>query len=162
MSLISATLTEPFAAALHAIETTPPLEGQEVAVLGPRKLGMLILAALRVYLNKHNLQFNTTALFRQNPSPTLESLAKELGAKISISSQTPQHKFHLLFDTSGSPQGFLHSLKLTSGILHLKSTHGQQVCGLTRMADFVVDEISLQDFLVQLWVSLGLMKLFRG
>ncbi|CAG8553238.1 77_t:CDS:2 [Diversispora eburnea] len=88
LSLKVASLAEPFAAALHAVETTPPINGQEVAVLGPRKLGMLIIAALN---------------------------------------------------------GFLQSIKITKKILHLKSTHGQNVCGLNRMTDFVVEELNVNN-----------------
>lgn len=57
-----------------------------------------------------------------------------------------ERKFDLLFDTSGSPEGFLRAIDSSRGILHLKSTHGQQVCGLKRMTDFVVDELALIRF----------------
>ncbi|CAG8454562.1 9251_t:CDS:2 [Paraglomus occultum] len=147
LSLMAAVLTEPFAAALHAVETTPPKEGNEVAVLGPRKLGMLVLAALHAYKSKHKLNFTTTAIFRKPNTPhKLISLAKKLGAETDFSSTMRERKFDLLFDTSGSPDGFLRANDLSRGILHLKSTHGQQVCGLKRMADFVVDELALIRF----------------
>ncbi|CAG8547114.1 10456_t:CDS:2, partial [Racocetra fulgida] len=55
-------------------------------------------------------------------------------------------KFDIVFDTTGSPEGFLHAIKLCKNILHLKSTHGREVCGLRRMSDFVVEEFSLLRF----------------
>src|SRR5262245_29297316 len=41
----SAVLTEPLAAALHAVETVAPRAGERVLVLGPRRLGTLVVAA---------------------------------------------------------------------------------------------------------------------
>ncbi|CAG8461103.1 13492_t:CDS:2 [Cetraspora pellucida] len=148
ISLKAAILTEPFAAALHAVETTPPNNGYKVAVLGPRKLGILILAALCDYRRKHNLDFTTTAIFHKDPpQPTLSYLAQQLEAQITTtSSLLPEQTFDIIFDTTGSPEGFLHAIKLCKKILHLKSTHGREVCGLRRMSDFVVDEFSLLRF----------------
>ncbi|RHZ60168.1 hypothetical protein Glove_357g34 [Diversispora epigaea] len=147
LSLKAASFAEPFAAALNAVETTPPINGQEVAVLGPRKLGMFIIAALNVYKKSHNLDFQITAIFHKNPPPTqLVNLARELGSQIESSSSSITKKFDIVFDTTGSPQGFLQSIKITKKILHLKSTHGQNVCGLNRMTDFVVEELSLLKF----------------
>ncbi|CAG8564442.1 6664_t:CDS:2, partial [Scutellospora calospora] len=136
LSLKEAILTEPFAAALHAVETTPPNNGQKVAVLGPH------------YRKKHNLDFTTTAIFHKDPPlPTLYNLAQQLGVQItSTSSLLPDQKFDIIFDATGSPKGFLHSLKLCKKILHLKSTHGQEVCGLKQMTAFVVEEFSLLKF----------------
>ncbi|KAF0492699.1 threonine dehydrogenase [Gigaspora margarita] len=148
LGLKASILTEPFAAALHAVETTPPNNGHKVAVLGPRKLGMLILAALYDYRKKYNLDFTTTAIFHKDPPPQLlYDLAKQLDAQItSVSSLLPDQKFDIIFDTTGSPEGFLQAIKLCKKILHLKSTHGREVCGLKRMSDFVVDEFSLLRF----------------
>ncbi|CAG8460420.1 4106_t:CDS:2, partial [Dentiscutata heterogama] len=148
LSLKSSILVEPFAAALHAVETTPPNNGHEVAVLGPRKLGILILAALYSYRKKYNLDFTTTAIFHKDPPPQpLYDLAQQFDAQINTSSSLlPDQKFDIIFDTTGSPEGFLHAIKLCKKILHLKSTHGREVCGLRRMTDLVVDEFSLLKF----------------
>jgi len=46
LALRTAALAEPFAAALHAVGTSRPRAGDSVAVVGPGRLGLLIIAAL--------------------------------------------------------------------------------------------------------------------
>jgi hypothetical protein len=76
-------------------------------------------------------------------------LAKKLGAEVDFSSIMEERKFDLVFDTSGSPDAFLHLINSSRDVLHLKSTHGQSVCGLKRMTDFVVNELTLTRFSVE-------------
>ena len=45
IDLSVATLTEPFAAALQALEASPPRNGERAAVLGAGRLGLLLIAA---------------------------------------------------------------------------------------------------------------------
>lgn len=46
LPLRTAALVEPFAAALHAVNTSRPRKGERIAVLGTGRLGSLIIAAL--------------------------------------------------------------------------------------------------------------------
>ena len=61
----SAVLIEPLAAALHAVQSIEIREGDRVAVLGPRKLGMLVVAALASHRRGTNLNFSIAALARR-------------------------------------------------------------------------------------------------
>ncbi|MCP4757381.1 MAG: hypothetical protein GY866_41505, partial [Proteobacteria bacterium] len=51
--------------------------------------------------------------------------------------------FDIVFDTTGTPEGFAAALDLTRRVLHLKSTNGLEVMGLRHLTDMVVDEIAL-------------------
>src|SRR5690606_30245208 len=57
----SAVLVEPFAAALHAVATVAPRAGDVVAVLGPRRLGMLVVAALAAWRERERRPFELLA-----------------------------------------------------------------------------------------------------
>lgn len=73
----AAVLMEPFAAALQAILASPPKPGDHVAVLGPRRLGSLILAALASYRKTNQSDFRITAITRHDH---LVTLSKAMGA----------------------------------------------------------------------------------
>ena len=68
LSLKCAALTEPFAAAVQAVDATPPHPKDKVAILGPRRLGLSIIAALSCYrhqqklLGKPNADFEIIAI----------------------------------------------------------------------------------------------------
>ena len=139
----TASLTEPLAAVLHALTITPPQRGDRVAVLGPRRLGMLLIAALQAHRVATNQDFEIVALARR---PRLLALAGVLGADRMIDvrdhpKQTMQ--FDIVFDTTGSPTGFEQALAWTRRVLHLKSTHGKPVMGLKHLSEMVVDELAL-------------------
>ena len=57
----TAVLVEPFAAALHAVRTVVPREGDRVVVLGPRRLGMLVIAALAAERRRTGRSFEILA-----------------------------------------------------------------------------------------------------
>ncbi len=142
---VQAALTEPLAAALQALEVTAPRDGERVAVLGPRRLGSLILAALKGYREDHGLSFEILALARHR---SLCSLALAMGADSAI--DLLQHEpaslraqFDLVFDTTGRPDGFELALHLARRAVHLKSTHGLPTFGLNHLTDLVVDELAL-------------------
>jgi threonine dehydrogenase-like Zn-dependent dehydrogenase len=142
LSLRCAALCEPFAAALQAVVRTPLRQGERVCVLGARRLGLLIVAALK---NAAECNFHLTAIARQD----LSVLAVQLGADSVVvdaerESQTGQ--FDVVFDASGSASGFERAVRICDRILHLKSTCGQTVFGINGWTKLVVDEISLCAF----------------
>lgn len=141
----TAVLTEPFAAALQAVIASPPAEGSSVAVLGPRRLGSLIIAALVGYRNQSKRNFKITALARRD---SLLELTRELGADAGINlTKTPKEdlsqSFDIVYDTTAHPEGFELAMELSKKEVHLKSTNGQVVCGVKKMTELVVDELSI-------------------
>lgn len=140
---ISASMVEPFAACLRAIEVTPPEAEADIAIIGPRKLGLLMIVALEMFRKQNDLDFTITAIARH---PRLASLCVKAGADyfINIAEQSvPSHLYDVVFDTTGSEAGFVESLRLSRNIVHLKSTHGLPVTGVKCFSDMVVREISL-------------------
>ncbi|MCF6149789.1 MAG: alcohol dehydrogenase catalytic domain-containing protein [Candidatus Kuenenia sp.] len=141
----TACIVEPFAAALHAITITPPGNGDFVAILGPRRLGMLVIAALSCFRRQYGLHFTICGIVRHKH---LEELCLLLGADTvinicDVAKTNLQQQFDIVFDTTGNPDGFELSLYLTRHIVHLKSTHGNKVMGMKHLSDMVVDEIAL-------------------
>ncbi len=140
-----AVLMEPFAAALQAIIASPPREGDSVAVLGPRRLGSLILAALKAYRNSSKINFRISAIIRHDH---LISLANEMGADDvidlrSVPIESLKQKFDILYDTTSTTSGFDSALDIAKREIHLKTTNGQIMGGLSHLTELVVDEISL-------------------
>ncbi len=136
-----AVLVEPLAAALHAVTTTRPRAGDRVAVLGPRRLGMLVVAALAATRDGYTVE----AIVRD---PGLAGLARRLGADDVHVLQGADEgdlegAFDVVFDTTGSPAGLERALRLARREVHLKSTHGMSAAGLERLTEFVVDELCL-------------------
>jgi len=140
----SAVLIEPFAAALNAVEMANPGDGDRVAVLGPRRLGMLIVAALAAHRRARGLDYRILALARHD---SLRQLALRVGAD-----ETPEFESattplaDVVFDTTASPQGLELAVRLAEREVHLKSTHGQPAVGLEHLTELVVDEICLARF----------------
>lgn len=138
-------LIEPFAAALKSVEVTRPINNDRVAVLGPRRLGMLLLAALAGYRKQHQLDFEIIAITR---SERLHALCREMGADKIISlhnteRETLQETFDIVYDTTGTPTGFEAALSFARRVVHLKSTSGKSMLGLEHITEMVVEEISL-------------------
>lgn len=137
-----AVIVEPLAAALHAVKTTPIQPGDKVAVVGPRRLGALLLLALNYMRQQADLDFSITAIIR---NPDLENLCQAAGADFVVLSDSIQEKsFDVVFDTSGSLSGFDAALSLSKKIVHLKSTNGQSYHDLKILTRLVIDEISIQ------------------
>jgi threonine dehydrogenase-like Zn-dependent dehydrogenase len=147
LSLSQAVIWEPLAAALWAAKTTPARRGTKVGVLGPRKLGLLIIFALHGLREKSN-DYTITALARHR---SLLDLSKKVGADELVyldEDELPQEPLYdILYDTTGSVDGFSLALKLSNRILHLKSTSGGSVFGVTHFTQMVVEEISLLPFI---------------
>lgn len=140
-----AVLTEPFAAALQALVASPPKSEDTVAVLGPRRLGSLLVAALYLFRKQQNLSFKIVAIARRE-EPL--QLARELGADETINLQLTNlesivKKFDIVYDTTATPEGFELALRLAKREVHLKSTNGQVTAGLKNMTSLVVDELSI-------------------
>ena len=120
----TAVLVEPFAAALHAVQTLRPRDGDSVGVLGPRRLGMLVIAALAATRQRSGVRHEITALARR---PGLFELARQLGAdqcvQVGESADAPPEQVDVVVDTTGQP-----------------------ACGITRTTELVVDELSIERF----------------
>ncbi len=141
----TAVLVEPFSAALQAIIASPPKNGDTVAVLGSGRLGCLLIAAL------HSFREATGTMYKINVIGLVESqlrLCSKLGSDgcINLNStdqKSLRHQFDIVYDTTGAVPGFETALTLTNKEVHLKSTNGQAVCGLSHLTALVVDELSL-------------------
>ncbi len=164
LSTETAVLIEPFAAALNAATSITPRAGETVAVLGPRRLGLLVVAALAGLRREQASDFEILALSRHE---SLLSLAQELGADRGIQVVEDGKELRsgladVVVDTTGSPSGLELALRLASREVHLKSTHGLEAVGLSHLTEFVVDELSIAGFderrarqLVETWKEEG-------
>lgn len=139
-----AVLTEPFAAALQAIIVSPPRDKDSVAVLGPRRLGSLLVAGLTAYRRMTGKKYKIYALSKYSSILDLcLKLGADEGVDLSTADYTSLHnQFDIVYDTTGSTSGFELALNLARTEVHLKSTSGQNVCGLGNLTAFVVDELS--------------------
>jgi threonine dehydrogenase-like Zn-dependent dehydrogenase len=150
LDIHTAVLLEPFAAALQAVTAKEPEDGQTVAVLGPRRLGSLVIAALNAYRRSTRKNFEITALARHTH---LLELSKTLGADRCIDlrnieiSKYKKH-FDILYDTTGTESGFNLSIQLSKEV-HLKTTNGQAMCGINKLTELVVDELSILPYSVE-------------
>ncbi|HEX5052337.1 MAG TPA: alcohol dehydrogenase catalytic domain-containing protein [Planctomycetota bacterium] len=143
----AAVLIEPFAAALHAVHTIAPRDGDRIAVLGPRRLGMLVVAALAgVRAREQRRDFHIAAVARD---PAMLALARTFGAT-EVHGLGPgdpplaDGAFDVVVDTTGSPDGLLTAVRLARREVHLKSTHGQPAAGLRHLTELVVDELAIE------------------
>lgn len=142
----TAVLMEPLAAAMRAVERVDLRPGDRVAVIGPRRLGMLVIAALASRRRTEGLDISITALARRE---ALRETAMAVGAdEFNLTTEAERKRlarsFDIVIDTTASPEGFLQACELTSRELHLKSTHGQPCGGLTQATAMVVDELTLR------------------
>jgi threonine dehydrogenase-like Zn-dependent dehydrogenase len=141
----TALLIEPFAASLNAVLTIAPRPGETIAVLGPRRLGLLVVAALAGHRKRSGLGFRTLAISRHQP---LLELARRFGATDTLLSRgrgdsLPDGLADVVIDTTASPAGLELAVRLARREVHLKSTHGQPSAGLANLTALVVDEIVL-------------------
>ncbi|BDA80503.1 threonine dehydrogenase [Leptospira kobayashii] len=140
-----AVLMEPFAAALQAILASPPREGDHVAVLGPRRLGSLVLAALKAHRQFQKTNFRITAITRHDH---LVELSKKMGADDVVDLRNTdvaslQGSFDIVYDTTSTVSGFESATGFSKRELHLKTTNGQIMGGLSHLTELVVDELSI-------------------
>lgn len=142
----TATLVEPFAAALRAVERIGLQPNDRVAVLGPRRLGMLVIAALDAERRARDLDVEVTALIRRE---ALAGTTRALGADRVLDTTRDDvgaHRFDVVVDTSANPEAFELACELATREVHLKSTHGRPSGGLTQTTAMVVDELTLERF----------------
>jgi threonine dehydrogenase-like Zn-dependent dehydrogenase len=137
----TATLVEPFAAALHAVRIVTRVPRRRIAVLGPRRLGSLVVAALDAWRRRTGARYEILALARR---PELRRLAAALGAD---DTADPDHArgglADVVIDTTGSPAGLERALALATHEVHVKTTCGAPAAGLRRATALVVDELTL-------------------
>ena len=142
---VTATLTEPLAAALQTFVLSPAQEGDTVVVLGPGRLGILIvfIAALKglnvIAVSRSSAKQNRALKYGAQKAcapESAETLIKEntegLGAKFVI-------------DTTGHADGITQALQCVQprGTICCKTTCGLPATGLD-MTKLVVDEVRLQ------------------
>jgi threonine dehydrogenase-like Zn-dependent dehydrogenase len=142
----SAVLIEPLAAALHAVQTIDPQHGETIAVLGPRRLGMLVVAALQAFRADTRRAFTILALSRRD---ALLELAGALGADRTIrvdgdGAALGDRLADVVIDTTGNPEGLALAVRLARREVHLKSTHGRPAVGLRHLTELVVDELAVR------------------
>jgi D-arabinose 1-dehydrogenase-like Zn-dependent alcohol dehydrogenase len=135
-----ATFVEPLAAALHATESLSVRPGDRIAVLGTRKLGLLVIAALAARRRRGRLPYRILGLSRRRE---LRARALALGADEALHPDEVAGS-EIVIDTTGSSEGLEAALEIAERELHLKSTHGQPAAGLERITELVVDEICLE------------------
>ncbi|TGM97503.1 alcohol dehydrogenase catalytic domain-containing protein [Leptospira dzoumogneensis] len=178
---MEAVLLEPFAASLHGVEVSLRRAGAEIkkiAVLGPRRLGSLVIAALDLYRKRNSLNYEIVSFIRHENLADLslkmgtdrvlyfsnlgeagvkEGLLfeKNAGVPTTASWSDYKHSFDLVFDTTGSISGLETSIHLTQKEIHRKTTNGQASLGIKHLTELVVDEISVtnlrSDFLDLIW-----------
>jgi threonine dehydrogenase-like Zn-dependent dehydrogenase len=139
----TATLVEPFAAALHAVRSLAPGDGERVAVLGPRRLGSLVIAALAAWRAQTGRRFSILAVARR---AEMRALARDLGADEALDAgevAARQDVAEVVIDTTGSPDGLARAAALARRDVHLKSTTGLPAFGLSQATALVVDEVTV-------------------
>ena len=141
-----AVLVEPLAAAMHAVTMVAPRAGENIAVLGPRRLGMLVLASLVAERHRRGTNpFTITAVVR---NPSLAALATEIGADdvrvVGVAPVPEPLQFDVVIDTTGNPHGLDQAVAMARREVHLKSTHGQPAAMLRYTTELVVDELAIE------------------
>jgi len=132
---------EPFAAALHAARIVTRVPRGRIAVLGPGRLGLLVIAALAAWRRRASASYELVALARR---PDRAALARRLGADDVRDPAAVEAAFaDVVVDTTGSPAGFERALELAREEVHLKTTCGEPSGGLRETTAMVVDEIAL-------------------
>jgi threonine dehydrogenase-like Zn-dependent dehydrogenase len=137
----TAALVEPFAAALHAVRAIDPAGGERVAVLGPGRLGSLVLAALAAWRTRSGRRYEILAITRRH-----RARARAFGADDVLDparAASMRGVAGVVIDTTGRPEGLPLAAALATREVHVKSTTGQPTAGLAHLTELVVDELSL-------------------
>jgi threonine dehydrogenase-like Zn-dependent dehydrogenase len=140
---LAATFVEPFAAALHGVRTIAPRAGETVAVLGVRKLGLLLVAALAAERAHRGVRFEILAIGKH---PDQLRLATALGADRAVLSSAldpRKPEADVVIEATGKPDSLPLAAALARREVHVKSTTGHETFGLRHLTEFVVDELSL-------------------
>jgi threonine dehydrogenase-like Zn-dependent dehydrogenase len=140
---VHGTLLEPFAAAWHAVETIAPRAGDTVAVLGPGKLGSLLVAALVAYRERSGASLDVLAVVR-NPGRAAPAAALGATRVVSTGDAVASGRMaDVVVDATGSPAGLATALRLARREVHVKTTSGEPACGLAHATELVVDELRI-------------------
>ena len=136
-----AVFVEPFAAALHAVRIVTRRPRRRIAVLGPRRLGMLVVVAAAAWRRRTGASYEILALARH---PHLRDLARRLGAdEAHDPAACAPASADVVVDTTGSADGLVTALALARDEVHVKSTCGTSAAGLDHATALVVDELAL-------------------
>ncbi|HVW12155.1 MAG TPA: alcohol dehydrogenase catalytic domain-containing protein [Bryobacteraceae bacterium] len=129
-----AVFVEPLAAACEILDQVPLAAGDEVAVLGDGKLGLLIAQGL----HSHG------CLVRQfGRHPGKLRISQSRGIDTAAAGTEPAKAFRYVVDATGSPEGLKTAVRMTEprGTIILKSTiHGEVPIDT---APVIVDELTL-------------------
>ncbi len=145
LDVVAAALTEPLAAALQTFEATPLRGDETVAVLGPGRLGALIVFAAALKGAK---------VIAVSRSEKKRSRALKLGAERALSVEdslegvkefTNGLGADVVIDATGQREGFQQALELVRprGTVSLKTTCGLSAPGID-VTRLVVDEVTIQ------------------
>jgi len=130
----AAVFVEPLAAACEILDQVPLTAGDEIAVLGDGKLGLLIAQTLHA----HGCRVRQ---FGKHPEKLRISQAR--GIETAAAGTEPVKAFRYVVDATGSPAGIRTAVRMTEprGTVILKSTiHGEVPIDT---APVIVDEITL-------------------
>lgn len=139
LSPLAATLTEPFAAAWHAVETVAPHAGDRVLVFGAGRLGCLLVAALAAWRERAGRAFDIVAVARRRAA---RERARRLGADGAVDPEAAEPA-DIVIEASGAPEGANRALALARRELHLKTTSGRPALGLADPTALVVEELAI-------------------
>lgn len=140
-----ATLTEPLAAALQTFEMSPMQKNQTLVVLGPGRLGILIIFAASL----KGIKTITVSRSEAKRNRALDFGAQHAFAPGKANDETKKITDGLgadmVVDTTGNPNGITQALKLVRprGTIACKTTCGLPSTGID-MTQLVVDEVRLQ------------------
>ncbi|MDG6929182.1 MAG: alcohol dehydrogenase catalytic domain-containing protein [Nitrososphaerota archaeon] len=138
-----AVFVEPLAAAVELTNMAPVEEGSSCAVVGPGRLGLLMLQVLKLR--------GASPLVALGRGDSKLALARSLGADRSLKAEEAEQAveisdggFDHVVEATGSPEGFSLALRLVRprGTVHLKSTHGRPAS--FDMTGAVVRELRIQ------------------
>jgi threonine dehydrogenase-like Zn-dependent dehydrogenase len=142
---LTATLTEPLAAALQTFVMSPPVQGDTIVVLGPGRLGILIVFVAALKGLKVLAVSRSPAKRERTLSYGAQWACSPDEAEQMIKENTEGLGANFVVDTTGNPDGITQALKLVQpcGTVCCKTTCGLPASGLD-MTKLVVDEVRLQ------------------
>ncbi|NIQ03314.1 MAG: zinc-binding dehydrogenase [Nitrospinaceae bacterium] len=145
LDFLTATLTEPLAAALQTFEMSPVSKGETGVVVGPGRLGILIVF-LAVLRGLRVLAVSRSAAKRQRAEAfgAARSLAPKEAAAV-VRDLTQGLGADWVVDATGHPEGLPLALSLARprGTVAVKTTCGRPTPGLD-LTRLVVDEVRIQ------------------
>lgn len=148
-----AAFIEPLAAAYHAVNSVSIKKGDKILVIGPKKLGALLILALK-FSGLENVEI-TSLIKRKEMTIFCKNIGSDFvlindsdfsNDKNDINKNIVTPMYDIVFDTSGSEEGLIQGLNYCKKEFHLKSTNGKTMCGLKNLTAFVVAEMNIMKF----------------